>query len=149
MTDSEPPYTFLFPLWIAYRSLQDLLDQVLAPSGLSAEDFAVYSALARAGEARPSAVADFLRLPPTTVTAVMARLRQRGHVATTRDASDGRAKILRLTRDGAAAHQHALSLFEPLLNTLEAQIGSRTEALGSGLAALQRAIDRAAEKTIG
>jgi hypothetical protein len=41
-----------------------------------------------------------------------------------------------------------VSLFEPLLNTLEAQIGSRTEALGSGLAALQRAIDRAAEKAI-
>jgi hypothetical protein len=28
------------------------------------------------------------------------------------------------------------------------QIGSRTEAVGSGLAALQRAIDRAAEKAI-
>ena len=70
-------------------------------------------------------------------------------MATTRDASDGRAKILRLTRDGAAAHQHAMSLFEPVLNTLEAQIGSRTGALDSGLAALQRAIDHAAEKTIG
>jgi hypothetical protein len=42
-----------------------------------------------------------------------------------------------------------MSLFEPLLNAMEAQIGSRTGALGSGLAALQRAIDRAAEKTIG
>jgi DNA-binding MarR family transcriptional regulator len=137
----DSPYTFLFPAWIAHRSLHELLDIVLAPSGLSSDDLAIYSAVARMGDPRPGEVAGFLRLPPTTVSAHVRRLTTRGHVATERDPDDGRGKRLRLTGAGMSAHREALALFEPTVTALSAHMGEDRAHLDRGLSTLQSAID--------
>ena len=36
----------LFLVWIVMRSTEDLLDSVLAPAGLTGDEFAIYSVLA-------------------------------------------------------------------------------------------------------
>src|ERR1700709_2457886 len=104
----------MFELSLLQREVTRLLDVELSSSGLSAEDFAVYAALAR-GLTRPGEIAEFLRFPATTVSSVVRRLEARGHVTSAIDDADRRARSVTLTRAGAAAQGHAARLYDEVL----------------------------------
>ena len=101
----------MFELSLLQREVSQLLDLELERSGLSAEDFAVYSALAR-GLTRPGDIAGFLHFPPTTVSSVIRRLASRGHVSYEIDDADRRARRVTLTSAGRDAHNEATRLFD-------------------------------------
>src|ERR1700733_5021961 len=107
----------MFELTLLQREVTRLLDLELSPSGLSAEDFAVYSAVAR-GLTRPGDIAEFLRFPATTVSSVVRRLATRGHIAYAIDDADRRARSVTFTPAGAAAHAEASRLYVAALEGL-------------------------------
>jgi DNA-binding MarR family transcriptional regulator len=117
----------MFELAVLQREVTRLLDVELAPSGLSAEDFAVYSALAR-GLTRPGDIAGFLRFPPTTVSSVIRRLEARGHVAYGIDDADRRARHVTLTPAGVGAHRRASRLFDSAVGRLELPVAAQSLA---------------------
>jgi DNA-binding MarR family transcriptional regulator len=107
----------MFELSLLQREVTRLLDLELSSSGLSAEDFAVYSAVAR-GLTRPGDIAEFLRFPATTVSSVVRRLATRGHVTCAIDDADRRARRVTFTPAGAAAHAEASRLYGAALKRL-------------------------------
>lgn len=115
--------TLLFEVWLVANSTRALLDGALRASGLSADDFALYSALARPGGITPTELASLMALPPTTVSSIVRRLERRGHVCRTPNPGDARSYRIELTRHGHAAHSRAGELFLPVLGDVEASLG--------------------------
>src|SRR3954465_12881869 len=87
------------------------LDELLRPHGLS---FARYEALvlltfSRAGALPLGKMGERLQVPPTSVTSIVDRLEQAGHVVRRRHPDDGRAVLAEITESGRAVVEAATS----------------------------------------
>jgi DNA-binding MarR family transcriptional regulator len=127
-------------VWVVANSTRALLDRALRPSGLNAEEFALYSAISRDGGVTPTEVAAVMALPPTTVSSTVARLERRGHVRRVPNPADARSYRIRLTAAGLAAHAAAGALFAPVLSTVEAALSLPPDQARAALAAINSAV---------
>jgi DNA-binding MarR family transcriptional regulator len=104
--------------------------------GLSIPEWRVLTIVGRFGTLSPSAVGDWTAMDKVKVSRAAASLVTRGLLKQTQDPSDGRGRLLRLTRKGVAVHEGVV----PLACELEEQLAggmSRTEWSG-----LLRALDK-------
>lgn len=131
----------LFDIWLVSRATTGVLDAALAPSGLTADEFGIYSVLTSADTMTPSDLARWMSAPATTVSSYVKRLEGRGHVQRERNPADGRSFVLRLTDAGRAAHAAAGARFVPVLDAVVGALGRRESAVRSGLRALRDALD--------
>ena len=143
MAAPDDGYTLLFDVWVVANSTRALLDRALRPSGLSAEDFALYSAIRRDGGVTPTELSSLMALPPTTVSSIVARLERRGHVRRVPNPADARSYRIRLSPSGQAAHAAAGELFAPVLGGVEAALGIPPGQARDALAAINSAVLRA------
>lgn len=132
--------TLLFDVWVVANSTRALLDRALRPSGLSAEEFALYSAIGPGGGITPTELASLMALPPTTISSIVARLERRGHVQRVPNPGDARSYRIGLTAAGRAAHTAAGALFAPVLGRVEAALGLPASQARSTLAAINSAV---------
>lgn len=79
----------------------------LAPFGLRARSFSVLACVADGGTPTQRELADFLRLDPSQVVAIVDDLERRGLVERAPDPADRRANIVLCTSDGAALTKRA------------------------------------------
>jgi DNA-binding MarR family transcriptional regulator len=97
--------------------------------GLSIPEWRVLAMVGRFGTLSPSAVGEWTAMDKVKVSRAAASLVARGLLKQTQDPRDGRGRLLRLTRKGAAVHQGVV----PLACELEEQLAggmSRTEWSG-------------------
>jgi DNA-binding MarR family transcriptional regulator len=134
----------LFDVWLVYRATAGILDAALAPTGLTADEFGVYSALTSREAMTPSELGRWMSAPPTTVSSYIKRFESRGHVVRERNPDDGRSYLLRLTPEGRAAHRAAGKRFMPVLDAVVAALGTKTASTRRSLAALRTALDEIA-----
>ena len=137
-------YTLLFDVWVVANSTRAVLDEALRPSGLGAEEFALYSAVRRDGGITPTELASLMALPPTTVSSIVSRLERRGHVRRAPNPGDARSYRIQLTEAGMAAHRAAARLFAPVLARVESALGPGAAGARAGLAAMRDAVRAAA-----
>ena len=140
MTDPDDGYTLFFDVWVVASSTRALLDRALRPSGLSAEDFALYSAIRRDGGVTPTELSSLMALPPTTVSSIVTRLERRGHVRRVPNPADARSYRIQLTPSGQAAHTAAGELFTPVLGRVEAALSIPPGQARDALAAINSAV---------
>jgi DNA-binding MarR family transcriptional regulator len=110
-------------VWLVSRAAASLLDNVLASSGLDADEFAVYSVLAGAPSITPTGLARWMAAPPTTVSSYVKRFEARGHVERKTNPGDRRSYRIRLTPAGRRAHRKAAAQFDPALNRVVNALG--------------------------
>ncbi len=134
----EPSTNVLFEVWLVSRAVNSLLDTALEPSGLTADEFAVYSVL-RTGPLTPSALADWMAAPLTTVSSYVKRFERRGHVRRLDNPDDRRSYRLTLTSQGRRAHERAGMRFLPVLDAVQSALGSSESTVERSLKALHRA----------
>ena len=134
------PEPLLFEVWLVARATTALLDAALAPAGLTADEFALYSALHHAGTLTPSALAQLLAVPPTTVSSYVRRLEQRGDLARATNPADRRSALLRLTPRGEAAYRTAGALFYPVHDRVAQVLARPVAEVQAALAALNHAV---------
>lgn len=125
----------LFALWSVGRATTELLDVLLAPAGLDADEFAMYSLLLARDRVTPTELARWACAPATTVSSYVKRFERRGHVERVPHPTDGRSYSIRLTITGRATHLAAAERFLPAVQAVDAALGP---AGGPVLAALQR-----------
>jgi DNA-binding MarR family transcriptional regulator len=119
-----PQMSVLFDLWLVNHLIAGALDDALADTaGLSAEDFGFYSLLRRFGPVTPTQVVRWTAMRPTTVSTLVRRLQQRGHVEQRPHPADGRSRLLALTPAGKAAHEATAETFVAATRTLAAALG--------------------------
>ena len=131
----------LFGVWLVCRSTTDLLDSALRPSGLDADEFAVYSLLISTDAVTPSALAKWMAAPATTVSSYVKRMEGRGHIERVANPADRRSYRLRLTDAGRQSHQAAAALFLPVLESLHGALGTAEPRVHRALTSIRRAVD--------
>lgn len=131
----------LFDVWLTFRAAQGVLDRALAPSGLTSDEFGIYSVLTGTEEMTPSELARWMSAPATTVSSYIKRLEARGHLERHKNPNDGRSSVLVLTDAGRAAHQAAGAAFLPVLADVRAKLGRRESSVRGALATLRTALD--------
>lgn len=138
--DAERGTNVLFDLWLASRAATAVLDEALAGSGLTADEFAVYSVLSSA-PLTPTELAHWMSAPATTVSSVVRRFERRGHVRRVPHPHDRRSYRLELTAAGRTAHRRAGALFLPVLDGVESglPVAGVRSALADLVAALRAA----------
>jgi DNA-binding MarR family transcriptional regulator len=125
----------------AYLSMHRRANANFARYGLTADQYVVLTALARAGSATQQDLVRRVHSDPNTVRAILVRLEGQGLVARASHATDGRARAVTLTERGAALQRELEefndgfqkeleSLFRPgELKTFLAYLGRVTRAM--------------------
>lgn len=141
---SDDTSTLLFDVWTLANSTRSLLDDALARSGLSAEEFALYSLLHMSGHT-PTALASALHVPPTTMSSILRRLDERGHLTRRINPNDRRSSVIELSSSGRAAHRRAGRDFLPVLARVEAALDKPVAEAQATLVAIDTAVRMAIE----
>ena len=131
----------LFSTWLTSRAVHSLIDDVIKPTGLDADEFAIYSVLARGEGMTPSELARWMSAPATTVSSYVKRFEKRGHVDRVPSVEDRRSYRLTLTAEGRAAHHEAGELFQPTLAEVEEALGQNEPDVHLQLLELRRVVD--------
>lgn len=136
----------LFALWSVGRAAGELLDVLLAPAGLDADEFAMYSLLLARDQVTPSELARWASAPPTTVSSYVKRFEKRGHVDRVPHPTDGRSYSIRLTEAGRTTHRAAAERFLPAVQAVDVALGSAGQPVLLALQELRSAVGVAAER---
>src|SRR5215217_4075931 len=96
--------SMLFDVWLIMHSMTTLLDEALAPTPLSGDDFGLYSLLRGYGPVTPTQISRWTGMRPTTVSVALKRLQAREHGVSTPNPDDGRSYLIGLNDAGIAAH---------------------------------------------
>jgi DNA-binding MarR family transcriptional regulator len=90
----------LFRLFILGQLANDLVDTAMRREKLNPNGFAVASAIRAFQPITPTALADLLGIPPTTLSSYLRRLEARRHIRRRPNPDDGRSSLLELTKLG-------------------------------------------------
>ena len=131
----------LFDVWLVSRATTALIDAVVRPSGLDADEFAIYSVLTSRDGMTPSELAHWMAAPATTVSSYVKRFERRGHVRRVANPGDGRSYRVKLTAAGQRAHHSAGELFAPVVQQVTERVGDKAADTHHRLRALHEVID--------
>jgi DNA-binding MarR family transcriptional regulator len=122
----------------AARSLARRFDKALRPVGLTNGQFSLLNALNRPEPPPLGPVAQLLAMDRTTLTAALKPLERRGLVAISRDPTDRRSRILRLTAAGRKALAAAMPIWRDTHAAIESELRGhfRVDKLRAALRAL-------------
>jgi DNA-binding MarR family transcriptional regulator len=136
------PPTVLFDVFWAHQKRKRLVEHALGGVDLPAEDYPFYVTIGADGPLTPTALAEYLLMPLSTVIFRVKRLEGRGHAERVPNPDDGRSFLLRLTPEGQSLLDEARPAFRDYAESVEARLGrEHVESLTNALAALRDAID--------
>jgi DNA-binding MarR family transcriptional regulator len=136
------PPTILFEVFWTQQKRTRLIEAALDGIDLPPEDYPFYVTIGADGPLTPTAMAELLDLPLSTVTFRVRRLERRGHAERVDNPADGRSFLIRLTPDGRALLNKARPRFRSYAEAVEGRLGrSKTKDLRESLVELRQAID--------
>ena len=109
-------------------------------SSVAADDFLVYTLLALGGEPSPTALAQRMGAPLTTVSDRLNRLVERGHAERMKNPLDGRSTLFRLTDEGWKAYRAVGVEFQQMLEKLHERLEMPVPEVRRALQALEDAL---------
>jgi DNA-binding MarR family transcriptional regulator len=112
-----------FAVQKAARLLARRFDRVFAPLGITNGQFSMMVALGGMGQPRLGALAGFLAMDQTTLTAAVKALEARGLVARQVDKDDLRARRVVLTPAGSEVADRAVPLWRAEMAAIRADLG--------------------------
>ena len=131
----------LFLVWLVSRSTEDLLDDVLRDTGVTGDEFALYSVLAASPGITPSELSRWMAAPPTSVSSYVKRLEGRGHLTRRPHPSDRRSYRIHLTAAGLRAHRAAATLFGPVRTRVIDSLADQEGPVRDSLLLLREIVD--------
>jgi DNA-binding MarR family transcriptional regulator len=112
----------------AARHVTQLYDKYLAPVGLRTTQFSILAKLKRKGPLTINALANDMVMDRSTLGRNVQPLEREGLIAIETNASDRRAKLLRLTGTGEKRLQAALTAWSQAQDRFESNFGSKRSA---------------------
>jgi DNA-binding MarR family transcriptional regulator len=140
-TVKRRPGLFLQPYVLAQLS-GTLIVQVVEGSEVTATEYALTSWLAVQRSATPSQLADELGLAPTTLSAMIDRLVQKGQIRRVPHPDDGRSYLLELTPQGQKTNVRNARRLERVIGDLRAELDSDPEEILEAMRRLEAALRR-------
>jgi DNA-binding MarR family transcriptional regulator len=140
-TVKRRPGLFLQPYVVAQLS-GALIVQVVEGSEVTATEYAVTSWLAVQRKATPSELAHELGLAPTTLSAMIDRLVQKGQIRRVPHPDDGRSYLLELTARGQKTNIRNSRRLERVIGDLRAELDGDPEEILDSMRRLEAALRR-------
>jgi DNA-binding MarR family transcriptional regulator len=138
--------TILLDVFMTNQKRQRLIEAALAGTDLPPEDYPVYVIVGAEGPWTPTALAQRLHMPLTTVLFRLKRLERRGHAERVANPNDGRSFTIRLTPAGKRLLAKARPKFRAAAEAVEERLGSeRVDELREAMVELGEAIDSEVE----
>lgn len=119
------------------QAVGGLLRHAVAGTGVSADEWAVLSVIGLLGPLSPTALADQLRVPPTSISRHVARLAEARLVGRAPNPADGRSYLLELTDDGRSRMEIIAPRFREIVVDLRAR--APVDEIEASLVALEEA----------
>lgn len=113
-----------FAVQRAARQLARRFDRVFQPLGITNGQYSLMVALVAKGAPRLGALADFLAMDQTTVTAAVKALEGRGLVERRADPDDQRARLVALTEAGHRTVAAAVPIWRAEIRALQGEFGA-------------------------
>jgi DNA-binding MarR family transcriptional regulator len=136
------PDTILLDLFRTNQVRERLIAAALEGLELPPEDYPFYVLVGAEGPWTPTALADRVQMPLSTVLFRVKRLEQRGHAARIPNPDDKRSYLVSLTDEGQGLLKQARPRFRAYAEAVEEQLGAdRIGGLRGGLAELREAIE--------
>jgi DNA-binding MarR family transcriptional regulator len=136
-----PQMSILFDLWLVSHLLSDAIDEALTGAGgLTGEEFGFYSLLRRFGPVPASQISRWTAIRPTTLSTLVRRLQDRGHVDQRPHPADGRSRLIALTPAGEKAHAVAADAFFAATRALAQALGPEENRQRAALERLDAAL---------
>ena len=107
----------------ASRSLTQLYEDALRPTGIRSTQFTLLQTLSRVGEISQGRLGQILAIDSTTLTRSLAIMEREGWI-TERLGTDRRERLLRLSKTGRAKFQSAVPAWEKAQAQLLGQLGT-------------------------
>lgn len=130
----------LFEVFTISRRVDEVLSGALVEHGLNATEFGWYSLLLVEGPQTPTELTRRSGSPATTVSQVLRRLEERGHLRREPNPADARSTRVALTDAGDAFVRAALPAFREVLDRVHAELGDDVELATWGLARFDDAL---------
>jgi DNA-binding MarR family transcriptional regulator len=138
--------SLLFDLFAVYQRVGGLVSLALEGAGLDGEEYAVYSVIFDLGPLTATEMAGHLGMPLTTVLDHLRVMDRRRHIVRVRHPVDGRARQVRLSPQGLAAHRRASAAWQRMAGLVDSSLGQSTDRVRQSLHALDDAVIAAEEK---
>jgi DNA-binding MarR family transcriptional regulator len=138
--------SLLFDLFAVYQRVGGLVSLALDGAGLSGDEYAVYSVLFDLGPLTATEMAGHLGMPLTTVLDYLRVMDRRRHIHRVPHPVDGRARQVRLSPQGLAAHRRAHAAWEQMARLVESSLALPVARVRQSLHALDDAIIAAEDK---
>ena len=137
---SEGSTTLLFDVWLVTHLTGRLLDDALRPTGLTGDEFGLYSLMYARAPVTPTQISRWTGMAPTTVSGMLRRMGNRKHLTQAPNPDDARSHVLRLSAAGLRVTAEAAATLDAVLGRLHDVLGSRTPAVRAGLQELDTAL---------
>jgi len=134
--------SLLFDLFAVSNRARVLLRQAMANADLRPDEYAIYSAVFKAGPLTISELAAVVGMPLTTVSDYVQTMTSRGHARRRGNPLDSRSVLVALTDDGLAAHHAARVSFAKVVNRLRRALPISEQEVIRALHALDDAISQ-------
>jgi DNA-binding MarR family transcriptional regulator len=126
-----------------------LMSEHMTGSGLTPNDFAIYSVIHAEERITPSRLAEIVGLPPTSLSYVIRRMEDLGDIRRIANPDDGRSVLLELTGKGHRLTHKAQEGFSRAIKAFRAELDIDERHLLDQLEAMAAALERANAKTRG
>jgi DNA-binding MarR family transcriptional regulator len=136
--------SLLYQLWLTNMAARTFMRAAMAGSGMTGEEYGLFSYLFANGARTLSQTARDLRMPVTTLATLLAPAIEGGEIERSPHPRDRRAKLLRLTDAGRARMDRAIPTFSAGYRLLLEQLaddGVDTEDLYVALDQLRTGIE--------
>lgn len=141
---SDPPTaSLLFDVFALNQAVGRLLGRVMAEGPLSPADYALYSAIFELEAASPTALAERLGMPLTTLVDRLREVEARGHAHRVPNPVDRRSHLVVLTAAGQASHAAAARLFDVASRAVIDGLPGSEQASQAAIRRIRDAIDGA------
>ena len=134
------PGLFLQP-FVVSQLVAEVIADMVEGSGISGSEFAVTSSIAIWPGVTPTELARALGMSPTTLSAMLNRLEDKGQVRRGRDPKDGRRFVLELTAEGPPRPGSGTSSASPVwLERVNSNLGGDPEGVLEPMRRLEQAL---------
>jgi len=138
--------SLLFDLFAVNQRVGNLVAGALEGAGLQGDEYAVYSVLFDLGPLTATEMAGHLGMPLTTVLDYLRAMDRRRHIVRVRHPNDGRARQVRLSPHGLAAHRRASAAWQQMAALVDSSLALPVDRVRQSLHALDDAVMAADEK---
>ena len=132
--------SILLQLFVLSQVAGAVVEEIVAGSGITPNEFAVHSTVAALGPLTPTELSRHLGTPPTTLSTIIGRLVDKGQLRRRPNPEDGRSYVLEATARGRRTQERNGAALAAVLRRLDADLDGGSQEVLDALHRVEAAL---------